>query len=51
MLAWAEEKAGAEESEKRFLTLAKPFIEWLQQSEEESGDEEGEEESSSGDED
>lgn len=47
ILAWAEEKAGADESEKRFLNLAKVFIEWLQQS---SEDESGEEEESSGEE-
>ena len=29
VLAWAEEKEGAEEEDKRFLKLAQPFVDWL----------------------
>lgn len=46
VLAWAEEKAGADEAEKRFLKLAKVFIDWLQQSSDDESS--GEEEESSG---
>jgi translation initiation factor eIF-2B subunit epsilon len=42
LLAWAEEKTHADEEEKRFLRLAEPFLEWLQEAEEESSDEEEE---------
>lgn len=48
LLAWAEEKTHADEEEKRFLRLAEPFLEWLQEAEEESS--EDEEESSEEDE-
>jgi translation initiation factor eIF-2B subunit epsilon len=44
LLAWAEEKTHADEEEKRFLRLAEPFLEWLQEAEEESSDEESSEE-------
>ena len=42
VLAWAEEKADADESEKKFLNLARPFVDWLEEasSEEESSSEE-----------
>ena len=29
VLAWSAEKEGAEEEDKKFLKLAKPFVEWL----------------------
>ena len=38
-LDWAEEKQHGEEEEKRFLKLAQPFLDWLQEAEEESEDE------------
>lgn len=46
ILAWADEKTHADEDEKRFLRLAQPFLDWLQEAEEESssGEEESEEE-------
>ena len=47
ILAWAEEKAHADEEEKRFLRLAEPFLEWLQEAEEESSDDDEEEDESS----
>lgn len=43
LMAWAKEKEMAEEEEKQFLRLAQPFLDWLQEAEEES-DEESEEE-------
>ena len=49
ILAWAAEKEYADEEEKRFLTLAQPFLEWLEEAEEESeeeSDDDEEEESS-----
>jgi translation initiation factor eIF-2B subunit epsilon len=41
-LAWAEEKADADEADKKFLKLAQPFIDWLEEasSEEESDSDE-----------
>ncbi len=43
--AWAAEKAGADEADRRFVTLARPFFEWLENaSEEESSEEESSEE-------
>ena len=41
VLAWAEEKAEADEADKKFLRLAQPFIDWLEEasSEEESSSE------------
>ena len=46
LLVWAEEKEHATEHEKRFLELAAPFLEWLEEAEEESEseDEESDEE-------
>jgi translation initiation factor eIF-2B subunit epsilon len=38
VLAWAEEKEHANETEKRFLNLAAPFIEWLEEASEEESD-------------
>lgn len=35
---WAEEKQDGEEEEKKFLKLAQPFLDWLQEAEEESDD-------------
>lgn len=46
ILQWAEEKEHADEDEKRFLRLAQPFLDWLQEAEEESSEGESEEESS-----
>jgi len=42
ILAWAEEKADADEADKKFLKLAQPFIDWLEEasSEEESDSDE-----------
>ncbi len=34
--AWAEEKKHASESEKKFLNLAQPFLDWLENAESES---------------
>jgi translation initiation factor eIF-2B subunit epsilon len=42
--AWAAEKAGADESDRRFVSLARPFFEWLENASEE-GSSSGEEES------
>jgi translation initiation factor eIF-2B subunit epsilon len=42
LLVWAEEKEHATEHEKRFLELAAPFLEWLEEAEEESESEEEE---------
>jgi NDP-sugar pyrophosphorylase family protein len=47
LLAWAEEKTHADDDEKRFLRLAEPFLEWLQEAEEESSEDEEEETESS----
>jgi len=44
ILAWAEEKGNAEESDKVFLEKAKPFLSWLEEADSES-DEYSEEES------
>lgn len=44
LLAWADEKTHADEDEKRFLRLAEPLLEWLQEAEEESSEDEEEEE-------
>lgn len=44
-LEWAEEKQNCDEEEKRFLHLARPFIEWLQNADEETEDEEEDEKS------
>ena len=41
LLAWADEKAEADASERRFLERAMPLIEWLREA---SSEEEGEEE-------
>lgn len=38
LLVWAEEKEHATEHEKRFLRLAAPFLEWLEDAEEESSE-------------
>ncbi len=38
--AWAEEKKHANESEKKFLNLAQPFLDWLENAESESDEEE-----------
>ena len=46
LLAWAEEKTYADEDEKRFLKLAQPFLDWLQEAEEESEEEESDGEES-----
>jgi len=43
VLAWAEEKGGAEEGDKKFLNLAKPFITWLQEADEDDSEEESDE--------
>ena len=43
VLAWADEKRSAEETEKRFLHIATPFIEWLREADEESGEDDDEE--------
>ena len=40
-LEWAEEKRNSEEDEKRFLHMAQPFIDWLQNADEESDEEDG----------
>ena len=45
ILAWADEKAGADEEDKRYVNKAMPFIKWLQEAEEESSEEDSEEES------
>lgn len=37
-MAWAEEKKHASESEKKFLNLAQPFLDWLENAESESDD-------------
>ena len=42
-LEWAEEKRNSEEDEKRFLHMAQPFIDWLQNADEESDEEGGQE--------
>jgi translation initiation factor eIF-2B subunit epsilon len=39
VLAWSAEKEGAEEEDKKFLKLAKPFVEWLKEADEESEEE------------
>ncbi|KAI8107409.1 hypothetical protein M9435_002440 [Picochlorum sp. BPE23] len=39
-LAWAEEKELASEHEKKFLHLAAPFLQWLEEAEEEDSEEE-----------
>ena len=44
LLDWAEEKEHATEHEKRFLKLAAPFLEWLEDAEEESDEEDSEDE-------
>ena len=41
---WAEEKQDGEEEEKRFLKLAQPFLDWLQEAEEEESEDEDESE-------
>ena len=46
VLAWAEEKEGAEEEDKRFLKLAQPFVDWLREADSESEEESSDEESS-----
>ena len=46
VLAWSAEKEHADEEDKKFLKLAKPFVEWLKEADEES-DEESSEESDS----
>ena len=38
VLAWAREKEGAEEEDKKFLALAAPFVAWLKEADEESED-------------
>jgi translation initiation factor eIF-2B subunit epsilon len=40
-LAWKEEKAGADEADKRFAKLAQPFFDWLANASTEEDDEEG----------
>lgn len=37
--SWAREKEFASEQEKKYLKLAKPFLEWLSEAEEESSEE------------
>lgn len=44
LVAWAKEKEMAEEQEKQFLRLAQPFLDWLQEAEEESDEEDSDEE-------
>jgi translation initiation factor eIF-2B subunit epsilon len=46
-LAWAEEKELASEHEKKFLHLAAPFLQWLEEAEEEDSEEEESEETES----
>lgn len=48
-LAWAAEKAGADEADKRFVRLAQPFFDWLANAS--SDESEGEEEEETGSED
>ena len=43
-MEWATEKQHGDEEEKRFLQIAKPFIEWLQNADEESDEDESEDE-------
>lgn len=43
LMQWAEEKENADESEKVFLKKAQPFLEWLQEAEEESSEDEDDE--------
>lgn len=42
-LDWADEKKNGEEDEKRFLKLAQPFLEWLQEAEEETEEDDSDE--------
>lgn len=44
ILAWASEKEHADESDKQYLKMAEPFIEWLKTAEEEEEEEESEDE-------
>lgn len=39
-MAWAKEKEHAEEEEKEFLRSAEPFLQWLEEAEEETSSEE-----------
>ena len=47
VLAWAREKEGAEEEDKKFLKLAAPFVAWLKEADEESEDSDASEDSDS----
>ena len=44
VMTWAEEKAGADEAEKKYLKLAEPFVTWLKEAESDSDEEEEEDE-------
>lgn len=46
ILVWAEEKEHASEHEKKFLQLAAPFLEWLEEAEEESEEDDSEQDDS-----
>jgi len=46
VIAWAEEKAEADEGDKKFLKLAQPFIDWLKEASEDEESSEDESESS-----
>jgi translation initiation factor eIF-2B subunit epsilon len=43
VLEWADEKAHADDSERHFLNLAAPFVEWLRNASEEDSDSDEEE--------